>query len=215
LPRGRAHCCRPRPGASSATSRHARGASHPSQLNDGELKVYALADNKLALNARWDPEILAIEFPELRDLGCDLEITGLALAEIDSVLGAAKEADSSGSDAPENAIPEPGGVAVTRRGYVWDLGRHRMICGDARATEDYRSLMGSDVAAIVFTDPPYNVPIDGHVCGLGAARHREFAMARREMSSAKFTGFLSLSLTNMVQHLRSSSIHGVTARHQQ
>ena len=177
-----------------------------SELSDKELKAYALADNKLALNAGWDPEILAIEFQELLDLDCDLEITGFALAEIDSVLDAAKEADSSGNDAPENAIPEPGVVTVTRRGDVWELGRHRLICGDAQAPEDYRSMMGSDVAAIVFTDPPYNVPIDGHVCGLGAVRHREFAMASGEMSSAEFTGFLSLSLTNMVQHLRSGSI---------
>ncbi|MCW1401923.1 DNA methyltransferase [Novosphingobium sp. MW5] len=175
-------------------------------LSARDLKAYALADNKLALNANWDPEILALEFQDLIELDEDLEITGFALAEIDALLDAAREGDTDARDAPEDVVPEPGKVTVSRAGDVWELGRHRLLCGDARAPEDYRELMRGDVAAIVFTDPPYNVPIDGQVCGLGSVQHREFAMASGEMSSSEFTAFLGLALTNMVQHLVSGSI---------
>lgn len=82
-------------------------------------------------------------------------------------------------------------TAVTRRGDVWRLGRHKLICGDAHSQEDVTALMGTERADMVFTDPPYNVPIDGHVCGLGSVRHRDFAFASGEMSEAQFRGWES------------------------
>jgi DNA modification methylase len=81
-------------------------------------------------------------------------------------------------------------VAVSVQGDVWLLGRHRLVCGDARNADDYRLLLDDEKVDLLFTDPPYNVPIDGHVCGLGAVRHREFAFASGEMSEAQFTQFL-------------------------
>jgi DNA modification methylase len=84
--------------------------------------------------------------------------------------------------------------AVTRSGDVWVLGRHRLLCGDARNAEDYERLLQGRPADLVFTDPPYNVPIDGHVCGSGRIRHREFAMGVGEMSEREFTAFLEQTL---------------------
>ncbi len=85
-------------------------------------------------------------------------------------------------------LPE---TAVTLPGDLWLLGHHRLLCGDTRSKEDLSRLMAGDVADLVFTDPPYNVKIDGHVGGLGAIRHREFAFASGEMSEAEFTVLLA------------------------
>jgi DNA modification methylase len=91
-------------------------------------------------------------------------------------------------------------------GDLWVLGRHRLICGDARNAADYAKLMADEVADAMFTDPPYNVPIDGHVCGLGRVRHREFAMGVGEMSADDFTKFLTLTLGSAAKVCRDGSI---------
>ena len=80
--------------------------------------------------------------------------------------------------------------AVSRPGDLWILGRHRLICGDARDAKAYSTLLGNESVNLIFTDPPYNIPIDGHVCGSGRIRHREFAMGVGEMDKASFTRFL-------------------------
>jgi len=166
-----------------------------SHLDGAERRAYVLADNKLALNAGWDREILAIELQALVDLEFDIEVTGFSLAEIDFALDHAAESDPDGSEQPEDTIPAAIGPAVTRLGDLWQLGRHRLLCGDARDANDYRLLMGGSSADLVFTDPPYNVPIDGHVSGMGAVKHREFAFASGEMSEQQFTAFLVGCLT--------------------
>jgi DNA modification methylase len=102
--------------------------------------------------------------------------------------------------------PEPG-PAVTQPGDVWVLGKHRLICGDARDPAVYAALMGADRARAVFTDPPYNVKIDGHVCGSGAVKHREFAMASGEMDAGTFTAFLEASLCAMAAVSLDGAIH--------
>jgi len=165
-----------------------------SHLSGPERRAYVIADNKLALNAGWDAEMLAIELQALVDLDFEVELTGFSLAEIDLVLDAATDADPEGASGPEDAIPAMTEQAVTRRGEVWSLGRHRLLCGDAREAGDYQALLQGEAADLIFTDPPYNVPIDGHVCGLGRVRHREFAMGAGEMSEAEFTGFLAQTL---------------------
>jgi DNA modification methylase len=168
-----------------------------SHLTEVERRAYVLADNKLALNAGWDQEILAIELQALVDLDFDMVLTGFSLAEIDLTLDAVRNADPDAAAGPEDEIPALAGTAVTRRGDVWSLGRHRLICGDARMPVDYANLMQGERAELVFTDPPYNVPIDGHVSGLGKIQHREFAMAAGEMSKADFITFLTESLGTM------------------
>jgi hypothetical protein len=171
-----------------------------------QKRAYVLADNKLALNASWDQEILAIELQGLIDLGFDLTVTGFSLAEADFVLDAAREGAVGTPAGPEDAIPPMTEDTVTRMGDLWRLGRHRLICGDARNADDYDRLLAGETVDLIFTDPPYNVPIDGHVCGSGRIRHREFAMGVGEMSSSSFTAFLTETLGVAAKRCRDGAI---------
>ncbi len=165
-----------------------------SHLSPEERRAYVLADNKLAENAGWDRETLAIELQGLIDIGFDLELTGFSLAEIDFTLDAARERSSDGAGREDRLPAEVTGPAVTRPGDLWNLGGHRLVCGDARDAEAVDRVMAGEPADVIFADPPYNVPIDGHVSGLGRIRHREFAFASGEMSAAAFIAFLEASL---------------------
>ena len=177
-----------------------------SHLSPEERRAYVLADNKLALNAGWDQDILAIELQALIDLDFDVTLTGFSLAEVDFTLDAARERDPEAPPGVEDEIPSIAAEAVSRMGDVWVLGRHRIICGDAREAADYARLLGDERVDMVFTDPPYNVPIDGHVCGSGRIRHREFAMGVGEMSQEAFTGFLADALKPMAASCRDGVI---------
>lgn len=86
------------------------------------------------------------------------------------------------ADDPIDQIPPPGGPAITVQGDLWCLGEHRLFCGSAIEAASYAALLTGEKASLVFTDPPYNVPVQGHVSGKGAVAHREFAMASGEMS---------------------------------
>ena len=173
-----------------------------------QKRAYVLADNKLALNAGWDDQILAAELGELMTLDLDfsVEITGFSIPEIDGLMeGLAPEEPG---DPREDAVPDPVGVPVRcQPGDLWQLGRHRLLCGNALHADTVALLMEGERARMVFTDPPYNVPIDGHVGGLGRTRHREFAMASGEMSSEAFTAFLRRALENLVRHSEDGAIH--------
>jgi hypothetical protein len=155
-------------------------------LNAAQRRAYVLADNKLALNAGWDRKLLAIELQGLIDIDFDVELTGFSSTEIELVLDEAGEGPPNDPTDVEDEIPsstnDPA-TAITRTGDVWCLGRHRLICGDARDQGVFDVLMGDERADLIFTDPPYNVAIDGHVTGLGRIRHREFAMGVGEMSA--------------------------------
>jgi DNA modification methylase len=104
--------------------------------------------------------------------------------------------------------PRPG-PAVTRPGDLWQIGPHRLICGDATNLETSARLLDGERAQMIFTDPPYNVKIDGHVSGLGAVKHREFAVASGEMSQAEFTAFLERVFANLVLRAADGAIHFV------
>src|SRR5215208_5648545 len=104
----------------------------------------------------------------------------------------ANRVHENGGRSPD--VLPPTGPLVTRPGDLWLMGDHRLICGDSRERSTYDALMGSDVADLVFSDPPYNVPIKGHVCGLGSVQHEEFAFASGEMSETEFVDFLSAFL---------------------
>ncbi|MBW2712932.1 MAG: site-specific DNA-methyltransferase, partial [Deltaproteobacteria bacterium] len=160
--------------------------------------------NKLAENAGWDLELLALEFQYLSDLEIDFDISviGFETAEIDVLIG---EFVSGEKDNADDEVPAPlPGPAITQLGDVWQIGSHRLICGDATDASTYNQLLGTEKAQMIFTDPPYNVPIEGHVSGLGEVRHREFAMAAGEMTQAEFTTFL----TDVCGHLASASCDG-------
>lgn len=136
-------------------------------LDAAQRRAYVLVDNKLALNAGWDQELLAIELQGLIALDFDIEVTGFSSAEIDVVIDEAREGAPNGpakAEAEDEVPIRPGdpACAVTRPGDVWCLDRHRLICGDARDHDVFERLMGAERADLIFTDPPYNVPIDGH-----------------------------------------------------
>jgi ParB-like chromosome segregation protein Spo0J len=175
-----------------------------SHLNEAERKAYILADNKLALNAGWDDEILAIELQGLIDLDFDLSITGFELAEIDLALSlVGDDTQNDHADILPDAIDQ---VPITRMGDLWVLGSHRLLCGDAQKKTDIDQLVGSDEVDMVFTDPPYNVEIDGNVCGKGSIKHKEFAFASGEMSSDEFTQFLTTTLSNAASVCKDGAI---------
>ena len=156
-----------------------------SHLTAEERRAYVLADNKLALNAGWDIEILAIELQALVDVEFDVTLTGFSLAEVDLTLDQAREASTTVTESPADRIHEPPNNPVSRLGDLWLLSRHRLLCGNALVSQDVTNLLGGEKANLIFTDPPYNVPIDGHVCGLGSVRHREFAFASGKMTRCK------------------------------
>ena len=177
-------------------------------LSEAERRAYVIADNRLAELAGWDRDILAIELQALSemDLDFDLEITGYETAELDLLLDG-PAADQTDPD--DDIAGMKTGPAVTRPGDIWLLGKHRLICGDARHPDTFTALMESDRAKAVFTDPPYNVKIGGHVCGSGAIQHREFAMASGEMDVAGFTAFLGSTLGAMADVSVDGAIHFV------
>jgi DNA modification methylase len=180
-----------------------------SHLTDAEMRAYVIADNKLAEKAGWDREILAIELQGLIDLDFEVELTGFETAEIDFILDDSDEARREAAGA-EDDVPQPlPGPTVTKPGDLWLLDKHRISCGDARDDDAYEQLLESERAEFVFTDPPYNVPIDGHVCGHGNIRHREFTMASGEMSPEAFTDFLATVFRCLVAHATDGSIHDI------
>jgi DNA modification methylase len=180
-----------------------------SHLTEAERRAYILADNRLAEKAGWDREMLAIELQALIDLDFEVELTGFETAEVDLCLEEAKEA-SGEACGPEDVVPAYSDTqAVSRPGDLWLLGPHLLLCADARSAEAYGQLLGETKAAFVFTDPPYNIPIDGHVCGLGRIRHRSFAMGCGEMSSAQFADFLTTIFKLLVAHSTDGSIHQI------
>jgi DNA modification methylase len=178
-------------------------------LSEVEKRAYILADNRLAEKAGWDREILAIELQALVSLDFEVELTGFETAEVDLILEEADEA-AGGTGGREDESPTYGaGPAVTVPGDLWELGPHRLLCADARHPAAYVHLLDKAKAEFVFTDPPYNVPIDGHVCGLGRIRHADFAMGCGEMSAAEFTGFLESVFALMADNTVDGSIHQI------
>ena len=162
-------------------------------LTERQAQAYMLADNKLTDRSSWDDEALSLHLKELSQLALDFEIeaTGFELPEIDFRI---QSLDALGdSDAADDfeISDEP---AVSQPGDLWLCGAHRLICGDALDPATYARLMDGARAAAIFTDPPYNVKIDGNVCGSGAIKHREFAMASGEMNRDQFAAFLQTTM---------------------
>lgn len=174
-------------------------------LSEAQLRAYRLADNKLTMNTGFDTDILRVELQELDglDLDFNLEITGFTTGDLDIIIGS----DDPEEDEEADIIPETLDDPLTQPGDLWLLGDHRLLCGNALEGPDYRCVMGEDKADAVFTDPPYNVPVNGHVCGNGKVKHAEFAMASGEMSDAEFRAFLSGFMALAVEHSSNGSLH--------
>ncbi len=177
-------------------------------LSPAQIRAYVIADNKLAENAGWDRELLALELRELAvELNFDVTITGFETAEIDLLI---QDLDQDKPDAADQ-VPELDRTvpAISRPGDLWCIGDHRLLCGNALDKTSYAKLLGSTRAQMVFTDPPYNVAIAGNVSGLGKTKHREFAMASGEMSAEEFTKFLETVFGHLVKFSTNGSLHFV------
>jgi hypothetical protein len=180
-------------------------------LIEAQARAFMIADNRLTENAAWDDRLLAEQLKELSDLDLDfsLEATGFEMGEIDVLVENLAPA-TEGEDDPADEVPEPTvGIEVSKAGDLWQLGRHKVYCGNSLNDPTYAALMGDAKAAMVFTDPPYNVRIDGHATGLGTIQHKDFKMASGEMSPAAFTDFLSRVCTLLASHSGDGSIHFV------
>ena len=178
-------------------------------LTPAQLRAFAIADNKLTENATWDDRLLAEQLRDLSLLGLDfsLEVTGFEMGEIDLRIASLEESPAPGDD-PADVLPEVSvGPWVSQLGDLWFLGHHRLVCGSALDAGAFAVLMGEERAAAIFTDPPYNVQIDGHASGLGAVHHRPFPMASGEMNKAEFTAFLARALCNLVAFSTAGSLH--------
>lgn len=186
-------------------------------LTPARKRALVLADNRLAELAGWDRKLLKIELAELSalDLDFEIEVTGFDTVEIDrlQLLGIEETEPDPADEIP--ALDDSSAV-VTQLGDIWQLGRHRAICGTALEPSTYARLLQREQAQMVFTDPPYNVPINGHASGNGRHQHREFAMASGEMSAVEFTAFLGDAFEAMARHSKSGSIHFICMdwRHQ-
>lgn len=171
-----------------------------------ERRAYLLADNRLALDAGWDRELLAIELRELAALDFSLPALGFSLQEIDQLYEDLDDARIDGSDALDDEIVPLPEFPVTQVGYIWKLGNHRLICGDARENADYDRLLEDERVGAIFSDPPYNVKIEGNVSGLGKVRHADFAMASGELNSEQYEEFLVAGFTPAAQRCRDGAI---------
>jgi hypothetical protein len=175
-------------------------------LSEGDLRALRLALNRLGEDSAWDEQELALEFSEILELApqIDLESTGFETGKIDFLL------DDRGLD-QEDELPEVDAAAepVTRLGDLWVCGEQQIVCGNALAAESYARVLGTDKADMLFADPPYNVPIDGHASGLGAIKHDDFVMGSGELSSAEFQAFLGTSLGHAARCSIDGAIHFV------
>jgi len=177
-------------------------------LSESQRRAFMIADNRLAEQASWDEKLLAEQLRDLFevDLDFDVEATGFEVGEIDVLLEGGWPKVKADAD-PADDLPESKPVGVTRAGDLWLAGPHRIYCGNALDPDSYLALMESRRAAMVFTDPPFNVKIDGHATGLGSIRHRDFHMASGEMTDAEFADFLAQFMQHCAFHTVDGSLH--------
>jgi DNA modification methylase len=180
------------------------------RMSEAQKRAYIIADNKLAENAGWNRELLALELQYLTnlDLEFDATVTGFDSPDID-VLIQELDLDGTGDEADEIADIDLSAPPVSRLGDLWCLGEHRLLCADATEADSFSRLLQGAKAQMIFTDPPYNVKVDGNVCGLGAIKHREFQMASGEMTESEFIEFLKTTLGNLASFSVDGSIHFV------
>lgn len=171
-------------------------------VTDVDRRAFALAENRIADLSGWDEDLLADELQVLFEDGYELEITGFSLADLDFSV---PEPEARPDEPVE--LPREGAPTVSRVGDLWQIGEHRLYCGDAREVGSWEALLGDERADLVFADPPYNVPINGFVSGNGYNRHREFVAGSGELTPPEFTAFLRAIFRNCVRFAATGSIH--------
>jgi 16S rRNA G966 N2-methylase RsmD len=179
-------------------------------LTPEQARAFQIADNRLTEISTWDDRLLAEQLKALSQVSLDfeIEVTGFEMGEIDLRI-ASLEDPADADDDPADVVPDIPATPVSKLGDLWLLGRHRLSCGSALDALAFSALMGEQRAAMVFTDPPYNVRIDGHASGLGAIHHRPFPMACGEMEKPQFTAFLGQALRHLAAFSVDGSIHFV------
>jgi len=123
-------------------------------LSETQKKAYIIADNKLAENAGWDEEILANELADLKDENFDLDLIGFEDQELEKIFSNLYDKDE---DQEKEEVPDAEENPVSKSGDLWLLGKHKLICGDSTEQKTYQTLLGEELADMLFTDPPYNV----------------------------------------------------------
>lgn len=163
-----------------------------SHLTEAQKRAYILADNRIALNAGWDMELLRVELEELRDLDFDLDLTGFDENEITELFNDSDDTEVEDDDFDLTAALEE--AAFVLPGDVWTLGRHRLICGDATDAGTVKKLMDGRKANLVLTDPPYNVSFES-ASGL--------KIKNDSMKGEQFYAFLFSAFHNLADNLES------------
>jgi DNA modification methylase len=179
-----------------------------SGLSETQKRAFVIADNKIPENAGWGREILAAELGDLAELlpahDWNLSLTGFEPAELDALFADVQDSKAD----PADTLPLPVDHVVTRFGDLWCLGRHRLLCGDARSRTSLDRLLGDARARMVFADVPYNVQIS-RVQGRGRIKHPEFAYASGEMTRVQYIDFMEKALGNAARISTNGAVHYV------
>ena len=176
-----------------------------SGMTEAQKRAFVIADNKIGDLSKWDLPLLKQELEVLIQFDYDIESVGFDTAEIDLMFDGPEESKGTDpDDLQENDIAQE---VVSLPGDLWQLGHHRLFCGDALVADSYRLVMLDDIAQLVISDPPYNVQIVGHVCGSGKIKHKEFAMAAGEMSPTEFSAFLNAAFCHTHAFSQDGAVH--------
>ena len=180
-----------------------------SHLTDAQKRAYRLADNKIAENGGLNKELLSLEIKDLEKICLDdnfvIQDIGFNDAELDSIVSFT---DIKPINQKTNAVPFiPEDEIVSKSGDIWQLGNQHIICGDSLNPDTFVKLFDGKKADMILQDPPYNVKIDGHVCGSGTIKHKEFAMASGKMTMDEFTKFLMNNFALCKQYSNDGSLH--------
>ena len=165
-------------------------------LSEEQKRAYIIADNKLALDAGWDYDILESEMKALQEMDFDLELTGFTEDEIAGIIKLGTEEEYEDEFDPEEAVPEE---AVTKPGDIWQLGEHRLVCGDSTNSEDLKRLVDGRVVDLIVTDPPYNVAYEGKT-------KDKLKIQNDHQSTDDFTAFLEAAFKNMDEWLKPGGV---------
>ncbi|RWD29879.1 MAG: hypothetical protein EOS34_27445 [Mesorhizobium sp.] len=178
-----------------------------SHLPQADRRAIRLAMNRLGEDGIWDKKALDREFRYLMEIGYELDLTGFDTLEIENTIEINTDAPGDVEQLDARLLVE---MPVSKLGDTWILASgafsHRLVCGDCRDESLLQALFEGLAATVCFTDPPYNVPIEGFVSGLGKASHQEFAMASGEMTKAQFWAFLKAILTVIFDRLTSNGL---------
>jgi DNA modification methylase len=178
------------------------------QMSPAQVRAYRIAEQRLQEQAPWDEQALGLIFKDLsdQDLDFSLDLTGFSTTNIDLLIDGIEQNPADPDPSDGVMIPDAG-LPVTKPGDTWIMDGHRVHCGNSLDCLSYQAVMDNAQAALVITDPPYNVAIGGHVGGKGQIQHREFAMASGEMKPGEFVNFLGSVFELLVRFSTDGSLH--------